>query len=197
MADSLNRRQSVRITDRMMLTSYPVSLEKYEAILADFQNGISLYNQEGLADIQMVIGAQSALARLGQKDADLADFLRHLDNKMNMLLKTVKNEKNSFDDLKMMKANLSGNGISFISEEAAGVADILELHIVLLPSYSYVYSFGKVVKCEPLPEGNDDQGFRVAVEFTLQMEEDREKLIQHCFKQQSLALRNRRLNNDY
>ena len=196
MADSLNRRQSVRITDRVMLTSYPVSVEKYEAITDDFHNGISLYNQEGLADIQMVIGAQSALSKLSERDSDLADFLRHLDNKMNMLLKTVKGGMSSFDDLKMMKANLSGNGIAFISDVEVDIDDMLELHIVLLPSYAYVYSFGKVVSCEPIAEEDAEHGYNIAVEYTLQMEEDREKLIQHCFKQQSLALRNRRLNND-
>ncbi|HIJ78891.1 MAG: PilZ domain-containing protein [Desulfobulbaceae bacterium] len=195
MADSLNRRQSVRITDRLLLTSKPVSQEKYEAVVKDFANGISLYNQEGLADIQMVIGAQGALAKLSEKDEPLADFLRHLDNKLNMILKMVKAEKTSYDDLEMMKANLSGNGIAFISTEAVAVDALLELHLVLLPSYAYVYSLGKVVTCESLPEGAEEQGYRIAVEFTVLMEEDREKLIQHCFKQQSLALRNRRLNN--
>jgi hypothetical protein len=179
-----------------MLTSDPVSLEKYEAVADDFHNGISLYNQEGLADIQMVIGAQSALSKLSERDSDLADFLRHLDNKMNTLLKTVKGEKSSFDDLEMMKANLSGNGISFVSDDEAAVDDMLELHIVLLPSYAYIYSFGKVVSCDPIAGEDAEHGYRIAVEFTLLMEEDREKLIQHCFKQQSLALRNRRLNNN-
>lgn len=194
MTESLNRRQSVRITDRVLLAINPVSHGRYEAIFEDFHHGIPLYNQEGLADIQMFIGAQGALTRLQEKDADLAEFLRHLDNKLNMVLNKIKGEKTPFDDLKVQKANLSGNGIAFQSDKPAALDDLLEFHIVLLPNYIYVYCFGKVVNVEEVVEDDGTKVFRIAAEFTLLMEEDREKLIQHNFKQQSLALRNRRLN---
>ena len=76
-----------------MLAVYPVSAEKMQAVAKDFQQGISPYNQEGLTDIQMFIGAQSALAKLRERDADLADYLQHLDNKMNIMLKQARGER--------------------------------------------------------------------------------------------------------
>lgn len=195
MTEGLNRRQSVRVTDRVMLAVHPVSAEKMQAVVDDFQQGISPYNQEGLADIQMFIGAQSALAKLRERDADLADFLQHLDHKMNMMLKQVKGGESPLDALIMRKANLSANGIAFCSDAPARLDEMVEIHVVLLPAYIYVYSFGKVIACDPAPEEEEsDCKFRVALEFDFLLDEDREKIIQHTFKQQSLALRNRRLN---
>ena len=195
MKEGLNRRQSVRVTDRVMLAIHPVSADKMQAVVKDFQQGISPYNQEGLTDIQMFIGAQSALANLRERDADLADFLQHLDNKMNMMLKQVKGGESPLDALVMRKANISANGIAVYSDAPARLDEIVEIHLVLLPAYTYVYSFGKVIACDPAPEGEESGSkFRVALEFVFLLEEDREKIIQHTFKQQSLALRNRRLN---
>lgn len=195
MASGLNRRQSVRVTDRVMLSCAPIAPEKFKAIAEDYKNGISLYNHEALGDIQMYIGAQSALTRLRERDADLADFLKHMDNKINIVLKRAKGERSPFDDLKLQKVNLSGNGIAFTVEQELAVDDIVELHLVLLPTYTYIYCFAKVVNCEPKQGEQGKQLYRLAVEFILVMDEDQEKLIQHTFKQQSLALRNRRLNS--
>ncbi|MEW6501659.1 MAG: PilZ domain-containing protein [Thermodesulfobacteriota bacterium] len=194
MTAEMNRRGSVRIADRVLLAVKRVAKERYEAVAADYRHGISLYNQEGLADIQMFVGAQGALSRLKERDADLADFLRHLDNKLNLVLQRVQAERTPLDDLRLQKVNLSGSGIAFVAEEEFREQEVLEIHLVLLPAYTYIYCFGTVVSCEALPrKGQEKAAFRVGVEFTLLMDDDQEKLVQHNFKQQSLALRNRRL----
>jgi len=178
-----------------MLAINPVSAEKMQTVANDFQQGISPYNQEGLTEIQMFIGAQGALANLRERDADLADFLQHLDNKMNMILKQVKGGESPLDALIMRKVNLSATGISLYTDTPAKLDEIVEIHVVLLPAYTYVYSFGKIIACDPAPEEEEPGcNFRVALEFVFILDEDREKIIQHTFKQQSLVLRNRRLN---
>lgn len=193
MTKGLNRRQSVRVNDRLMLALNPVSAEKMQTIVKDFQQGISPYNQEDLSDIQMFIGAQSALAKLRERDADLADFLQHLDNKMNLMLKQVKGGVSTLDNLAMFMGNISAHGLAFCAETPFNHGEIFEIHLVLLPVYTYVYAFGKVVVCDPV-KGEEISGcrFRVGLEFVFLLDEDREKIIQHTFKQQSLALRNRR-----
>lgn len=193
MTIGLNRRKSVRIVDRILLASRRASHEKYEAVAADLKDGISVYNHDGLSEIQMYIGAQNALNRLRQRDEDLADFLKHLDTKMNLILKGVKGERSPFDDLVLQRVTLSASGLAFVSAEPMNPDEILEFHIVLLPAYTYIYCFGRVVSCETVPEHEGKEVFQVAAEFTLMMDDDREKLVQHNFKQQSLALRNRRL----
>ena len=188
-----DRRQAVRVTGRNLFFFQAVSEEKYQRVFEDFSQGIPPYNQEGLADLQMFISAQSALSRLRERDGDLAEFLQHLDGKVNQILRQMNEDKTPFDDLSYHDLNLGGNGIGFVTDEKIDVGTILELHIVLLPDYSYVYCFGKVLDSKKLADSAGGITFRNACEFILIMEEDKEKLIQHNFKQQSLALRNRRL----
>lgn len=194
MADELNRRQSVRVTDRILMSCKEISAERLQTVVEDYQHGIPPYNQHGLEDLQMYIGAQTALTRLRERDEDLADFLKHLDTKMNAVLQKVMGEKTLFDELELKKASLSGSGIAFTSDRKFTPEDKMEFHLVLLPSYIYIYCIGKIVSCEE-EEDEGQKTYKVAAEFILLMESDREKLIQHNFKQQSLALRNRRLGS--
>ncbi|OKY74432.1 MAG: hypothetical protein BM485_13295 [Desulfobulbaceae bacterium DB1] len=194
--EDADRRQSVRIAGRNLFYCQPVSRERFNAVAQDFADGIPPYNQDGLSDIQMFIGAQSALARIREKDADLGDFLAHLDTKINLVLKKTSASKTIFDKLKLHDLSLSGSGIAFIAPGKIDTGTVLEFHIALLPSYTYIYCFGKVVSCSPLPEREGKVPYKVGAEFVLIMQEDQEKLIQHNFKQQSLALRNRRLNKE-
>jgi hypothetical protein len=189
-----DRRQSVRVLGRNLFYYKPVSREKFALLQKDFDAGIPLYNHEGLADIQMFIGAQSALSRIRERDSDLGDFLAHLDSKINLLLKKASGSKTILDNLTLEELDLSGRGLSFIAEHKIEVDDILEFHIALLPSYTYIYCFGQVLSCQEQPrQEGGPASWKVAAEFVLIMEDDQEKLIQHNFKQQSIALRNRRL----
>ncbi|MFZ5774461.1 MAG: PilZ domain-containing protein [Thermodesulfobacteriota bacterium] len=194
MTEKINRRQSVRVDDRVLLSAVRISSERLRALSDEASQGISLYSQEGLADIRMFVGAQNALARVREKDPDLAEFLQHLDNKINLLIRREQGGKSPYDALVMQKINLSGDGIAFHCDREAHAGEVLELHLVLLPAYVHIYSIGKVISCAPATAEEAERGkVRVAVEFALIMEEDREKIIQHTFRLQSLALRNRRL----
>ncbi len=191
-----DRRSSVRVTGRNLFAYKEIAEQTYAEYAKDFQDGISLYSQESLADMQIFVGAQSALGRLRDKDEDLADFLQHLDMKMNILLKKVDHGKTPLDDLKLRDLNLSGAGIAFIAPNEIAVGTFLEFRVVLLPNYLFIYAIGKVTKCETVSHEGEQQFYRVGAEFALIMDEDRERLIQHNFRQQSLALRNRRKLQD-
>lgn len=191
-----DRRSSVRVTGRNLFAYKEIAEQTYAEYAKDFQDGISLYSQESLADMQIFVGAQSALGRLRDKDEDLADFLQHLDMKMNILLKKVDHGKTPLDDLKLRDLNLSGAGIAFIAPNEIAVGTFLEFRVVLLPNYLFIYAIGKVTKCETVSHEGEQHFYRVGAEFALIMDEDRERLIQHNFRQQSLALRNRRKQQD-
>lgn len=185
-----NRRQMVRMTDRLLFSWAPVEPEKYKAVQRDFENGIPPYQLEGLQDIRLHIGAQSALNRLRSRDEDLADFLHHLDTKLNLLMKEIRGGRSPLDQLVLENVSLSGGGMAFFSNRQLAAGDPLELHLVLQPNHIYIYCLGKVVNCEQ--KGGGEKPYRISVKFTLLTEEDHEKLIQHLFKLQSLALRQRR-----
>lgn len=187
-----NQRQSVRINERVLFSAAAVPPARYKAIAEAYTRGIPPYNQEELVDIQIYVGAQGALNRLRDRDKDLALFLQHLDTKVNLLLKKLGNEDSPFDRLKFQEVNLSGSGVAFSSERPWKGDEVAEFHIILLPEYTYVYCFGKVVNQQPYQTQDGKTLYRVHTKFILLMEEDQEKLVQHNFKQQSLLLRNRR-----
>ncbi len=186
------RRKAVRITGRNLFSYSPITKEKYEEIAQDFAKGMPPYNQEGLIDVQMFVNAQSALARLREKDNDLADFLQHLDAKINLILAKMDEGKTLFDDLVLQELNMSGEGLGFMVDEPLEPETILELHIILLPDYSYIYCLGEVVDCLEKTGQDGKTVFRISCKFVLIMDNDRENLIQHNFCQQRLALRNRK-----
>jgi hypothetical protein len=185
-----NRRQAVRMTDRILFAYTPVQPERYEAVRRDFEKGIPPYQQDGLEDIRLHVGAQNSLVRLRARDEDLADFLHYLDTKLNLLLKEIRGGRSPFDQLTSENVSLSSGGMAFFTGRQLAAGEYLELHLVLAPNHIYLYCLGEVVDCDR--KGGGEKPFRVSVKFTLFTEEDREKLIQHLFKLQSLALRKRR-----
>ncbi|MBU0729262.1 MAG: PilZ domain-containing protein [Proteobacteria bacterium] len=190
-----NRRQSVRVSDRALFACGKLLPDEYKEILDDYSRGILPRRHKGIADIEMFIGAQSALSRLREKDEDLADFLQHMDAKISQVLKNVTNMPSPLDELQLQEINISGAGIGFDTETSYALNDIVECSLVLLPNYSYIHCIGKVVSCEEMKKEDKAKKYRVALEFTLLIEEDRERIIQHSFKLQSVALRSRRLEN--
>ena len=190
-----DQRSSVRATDRILFGFRPVDNEFYEALRDDFERGISLYRQEGIAEMQMFAGAQGALERLADRDSDMATVLTMLDRKLNYLLQKSAGEAAPFADMSLREVNMSGTGLAFFNSEAVASGTMLEFGLILLPDYTFVYCIGRVVDSRPADDERHQGEFRVAASFVLIHEEDRERLIQHNFKQQSLALRNRRRNH--
>lgn len=187
------RRHAVRVEDRILFSWSPVSKEKFAELKEYFNRGIPPYIQEGLTEIQMYVGTQSALARIQQRDEDLGRFLQHMDTKVNMLLQKLSGGTSPFDRLVLQEVTLSSMGLSFLTEQAPDPGTIIEVNLVLLPDYVYVYCLGEVVGSRPHEAPGNAPTKVVSCQFVLIMEEDREKLVQHSFKKQSLALRNRRL----
>jgi hypothetical protein len=186
-----NRRQTVRMPDRILFAYSPVEPENYEALARDFEKGIPPYNREDSQDIRLYINAQGALNRLRDRDVDLAEFLHYLDNKLDLLLRGTRNGQSPLDRLISQEVSLSSGGMAFLAGRSFKKNDQLKLHLVLLPSYVYICCLSTVVNSQAFEEG--ELPHRISVRFTLLVEEDRERLIQHLFRLQSLALRNRRL----
>ena len=110
-----------------------------------------------------------------------------------MLLKQNCKDKGPLDDLHMRDINLSGAGLACITEEDIPKGAIIEVKIALLPSYTFIYCFVKVAMCKPVNSESERSFFRIGGEFYLIEEDDRERIIQHNFAQQSIELRKRRL----
>lgn len=189
-------RKSVRITSRLLLSHRKIAAEKLDRIRADCDNGISMYNRQDLSGIQVYVGAQAALSRLHDKDKDLAAFLGHLDNKLNLLLEKMDSVPSLLADLTLQKINISGTGVAYWTDEVHENGQLVELHMIIPPENSYMNCFCEVIDSwEEKGEGGK-KIFRVSLRYVLIMEHDREMLVQYNFRQQSLALQRRRLDQE-
>ncbi len=187
-----DKRQTVRVNSRILFAAKPISKEQYDKVKLDFNNGITIYNREELVDVRMFVGTQSSLAKIRERDEDMATFLQHIDAKIDMLLRETGKIPSVVDSLKLQDVNIGGNGLAFWSSEVYRKGDLLEFHIVLPCENVFLDCFGQVVKCQKdINAGQTCQ--RVSVSFVLIMEQDREELIQYNFRQQSLALKRRRM----
>ncbi len=187
-----DRRETVRIDERCLFGWQEIAEEEYERIRVDYGKGIPLYSQEKLADIQMLTGARNALTKIREKDANLADFLSHLDTKMNFLLRKIEDRESILDTLQMQDINISAKGVAFETKKRLAPEQMVELHILLLPDYVYIYALGRIVTNHTL-EGAENL-YRNSLEFTIIADEDRETIIRYNFSKQSRALRRQRLN---
>ncbi len=189
------KRQAVRVDSRILFTAQLLSDDVFQRIKQDYNDGISIYNRPELADVHLFVGARAALSRLKEKDEDLATFLQHIDAKLNALLKKVDNSPSLMDKLTLQSVNIAGNGLAFWSAKAYTKGDILEFYIVLPSDDTFVDCIGEVVECIEDSAGGQ-KSYRVSCRFRMIMEDDKEELIQYNFKQQSLALKLRRIGAD-
>ena len=190
-----NRRQAVRVNDRILLSSKKLEQDRYNVIAQNYHNGISLYNQKEVGEIAIYLGSQASLARIREKDEDLANFLQHLDAKLSRVLASVSMKPSPIDSLSAQEVTLSGTGLAFFSNQQFSIGDLIELHLVLMPEFLHTYAIAKAVSAEKISAAEVEFNFKVGCEFVLIMEAERETLIQHLFKRQQLALRNKRLRD--
>jgi hypothetical protein len=196
MTEDNEKRKSVRITSRVLLEHRKITSEKLTEIKEDCDNGISLYNRKELADIQAYVGAQAALSRLYEKDKDLASFLRHLDAKLNLLLKKMDTEPSVLNKLTLQNINIGGHGVAYWTDEMHQKGDFVELHMIMPADSAYINCICEVVDSWEETDKKGHKVFRVSLKYTLIMEHDREMLIQYNFKQQSMALQRKRLDQE-
>lgn len=86
----------------------------------------------------------------------------------------------------LQEVDLSGGGIRFESDSALDINQELKMEIILLPEYTNILTYGKVVDCQ---KSKDKQAFELAVTFSQIHESDRDQIIKHVLKAQSRQLR--------
>ncbi len=193
MSQEKEKRKSIRIKDKVLLSFHPVSVEEYQARVRDYVEGVDdpwvdtchpIFNKD----------IKGHLKNLRDKDKDLAAILEALDQKLNLILGLVGSEElcgKAKLPKKLYKVDLSAKGIGFLTSEKIEKGTILDLAIGLLPEHYFFHCFGKVVRAE-----SRNGGAFVGVKFLWITEDDQEKLIEHIFSRQVIYLRMRRLQRE-
>jgi len=196
-ADERERRQYFRIDDTVRLCVRPVTEEQARQGMADLERGSAgnFTVMSGLAAITAQMAGN--MRRIEGRDPDLAAYLRALDHKFEILGRALLNQDADLSSEPAQPVNLSAGGVSLYTREAVPLGQLLEIRMLLFPSFTGLLAYGEVVASEPLAPGEcDPYTFQLRLEFTLLRENDRELLIRHVLRRQSDALRERRRRLD-
>jgi hypothetical protein len=185
------RRQFFRIDDSVQM-SYRVVQQ------GDLQEQVGELGQHVDSSFTVMTRMQAidrhlsaALHRIELRDPDVADYLRALDEKIELLGQSFLAEEAELLEQPAKPISLSAGGISFGTSESMEIGALLEVKLLLLPSFTGIITFGEVVGCDA-GETDQDYAFLLRISFSSIRDSDRDALIRHILRLQSRMLRERR-----
>ncbi len=188
------RRRFFRIDDSVHLTLRKVpgdELEtRVESLGRNMNSSFSLMT--GLSAIGQQVAA--SLRRIELKDPDVADYLKAIDRKLELIGRAFLAEEVDIADQPARAVNLRGGGMAVHSRDIMEEGTVLEIKLLLLPSYTGIITYGTLVGCRPLPEdeADPDYPYLLRIDFSFMRDADRDALIRHVLLKQAEWLRERR-----
>ena len=160
----------------------------------------------GVENILGVCSLSAALETVAQESAvlmhrleknypDIADYLKLIDNKIELLAQAIVLQNGQFDKNDNRIANLSATGIAFDSQEAFREGDFLEVRIWLVNTMSVIVASGKVVYCKANQPNEGRYPYFIGVDYINVSDQDRELLIKHVVKRQLQQIRDKKENS--
>lgn len=130
------------------------------------------------------------LHRQLQSEAPLvARYFSALERKLDLLAQAIFKETTPKDQ-DTQEIDLSGSGMSFSTLESLTPGDLLELRLVLFPTYTGILASGKVIRCEKT--GSRPCPYKIALEFVHIRETDRQCIVKHILDRQATQIRQAR-----
>lgn len=123
---------------------------------------------------------------------DLAHYLKHMDDKLNHMARLFVMDEINVQDRTPEFVTLSGGGISFGVDREYREGELVELRIVLLPSFIGILAVGSVVYCDSLKGTQGTGPWNLAVEYRDIREPDRDLLVKHIMNRETEELRKKR-----
>ena len=185
-----DRRRYFRIEDEISLFYKEIAAEQIpesNTFMETYLEGISL-----TAAIDFITQeSRPQLRNIEKNYPDIADYLKNLEQKIDLLAKSVLIQEENLGDKPTQKVSLSASGVAFDSHKALTPGNHVELKMILPPSLVAIITYGKVVYCKPNTE--DDLGFpfHIGVDFVRLSDQNREVIIRHVVKKQMQELRSR------
>lgn len=196
--DPAERRQYFRIDDTISVSVTRIPADQVERRLA------SLEQTEGTDFTVMsslsAITAQMAvhLRRIENTQPEVAAYLKAVDQKLEILGRSIVSHGSNLVSEDARQVNLSAGGICMDVGEHYAAGSIVEIRLLLFPSFTGMLTYGDVVSCEPFDADSSpaDRRYHLRVEFTHMREPDRDVLIRHILRRQGDELRARRQRED-
>jgi len=185
------RRRYFRIDDCVRLTYRQVTPEEMAEGIRQLEEG--QVDQLTLMSSLTALNGQMAIhmRRIQNRDPDIALYLKSLDQKIELLAQALVAQDTSLLTQSGVPVNLSAGGMGLDVAEPVATGSMLELKMLLLPSFTGLVTYAEVVRCEELPSADQatEYGYRLHLEFRHLRERDQDLLIRHILRRQGEQLR--------
>lgn len=187
-----DRRSYFRIDDTVRLSLRAVAEseigERLDRLEQDLAGNFTVMSSLAAITAQMAVG----LRRIEARDPDLAAYLRAIDQKIEVIGRAFLAQEPELASERAVAVNLSAGGICVASDDCLETGQLVEIRMLLFPSFTGLMVYGTVVECSEAPAGQDGGGKLLRIEFSHIREQDRELLIRHLLRRQSAQLRDDR-----
>lgn len=195
---SIDDREAFRIDDVMELhyrKAEPAELTDPVFDDNEFGNQINILSQFARIDHE----SANTLHHISERQAEVADYLRIINQKMIMLAKSIVDQDPTVNLDVEQEVNVSELGLAFYTDHPYEKDDMLRLQMVLRPHYHSLNCFAHVVKIKPVLESDSDydekRPYFIAIEFKMMSPMDQQILARHIFQKQSEDRRRKAQSN--
>ncbi|AKH19099.1 hypothetical protein AAY24_00650 [Sedimenticola thiotaurini] len=190
--DQNERRQFFRIDDSLSLSYRQIPADQLAGSVESLETGVDsdFTVVSSLAAVSQEMAG--TLNKIDRRQPEVASYLKSLDKKIEILGRVLMAHTTELLGQPAQSVNLSGTGISFQVEEAIQPGTILELKLLLTPSYAGILCFAEVIGCDPTGDQSDPQRYNLRATFAHIRERDRDVLIQHVIQRQGAQIRQAR-----
>jgi hypothetical protein len=188
------RREYFRIEDNLLVAVDRVPAAELEARLRELELG----SDSDFTVMSSLAGVTAQMAvylrRIENDLPDVAAYLKAIDRKLEILGRAFLTNDKMLSSDHAQHVNLSAGGACLHVAECYAPGTVVEVRMLLFPSFTGLLTYADVVGCEPDQgeDGTAGEGFRLRVEFTHMREQDRDILIRHILRRQGEELRARR-----
>ena len=184
-----DRRRYFRVQDNIVLryreieeSELPASPEEVETELETAFDQVHDFIGLDREDLDLLNAIEARIPEVGQ-------YLRRLERRLENLARGLFLAGDEHYSLPTQQVDISASGIGFVSDEPLESGSLLEMRLIMLPSYLGILTYGRVAHCKP--DNDQPDGYQIGTEFTLMRESDREALIQHILRKQMEQIRAR------
>lgn len=191
MTKTEDRRDFFRIDDEVSLFYKKIDEKR---VTEPHQVSDNILNSCSLSTALEMVSQDSALLlhRLEKNQPDVADYLRLIDTKIDLLAQAIKMQGFQVNENDTRNVNVSATGIAFNCEVALKAGDHLEIKMLLISSMAVVVTYGRVVYCKNGQSNDSRYPYFVGVDFINMKDEDREMLIKYVVKKQLQQIRDKK-----
>ncbi len=179
------RRRYCRIDDDVILRYRLISEQELPADVAALDTGLP--NRFTLTATFAATSQQMELLlhSIQEQSVEVANYLRLLDRKLELVARAFLMQEIDVYKEPTCRVNLSAGGIGFNAEMPIKTDSLLEIEIILLPSYTGILAYGQAVHCRHEPDDHPDLPYRIGVEFCRLREKDCDLIVKHVLARES------------